>query len=196
MPSPPRTLLTPCILRTPVPPLATTLTVRFLLTTTTRTRPLLFLLLLVLSFLHHSLSLCLLSPPLSRLLRLHPLLTVWLLGLWVFGFSCREPRSTNQTGRGFWGFYFFNLDLRWLLGVDLVGFMLNCWINARICGLIVAGLCLYLMVANLCLCFILQTLVKIFLVKYKSSLRDSIFRWSPRGKNTTSNVIKPWKLSL
>ena len=28
---------------------------------------------------------------------------------------------------GFWGFYFFNLDFRWLLGVDLVGFMLNCW---------------------------------------------------------------------
>ena len=26
---------------------------------------------------------------------------------------------------------------------------------------------------------------------YKSSLRDSIFRWSPRGKNATSNVINP-----
>ena len=51
-------------------------------------------------------------------------------------------------GRGFWGFYFFNLDFRWLLGVDLVGFMLNCWINARICGLIVAGLCLYLVVVD------------------------------------------------
>ena len=49
---------------------------------------------------------------------------------------------------GFWGFYFFNLDFRWLLGVDLVGFVLNCWINARICGLIVAGLCLYLVVVN------------------------------------------------
>ena len=24
---------------------------------------------------------------------------------------------------------------------------------------------------------------------YKSSLRDSIFRWSPRGKNATSDVI-------
>ena len=31
---------------------------------------------------------------------------------------------------GFWGFYFFNLDFWWLLGVDLVGFVLNCWINA------------------------------------------------------------------
>ena len=49
---------------------------------------------------------------------------------------------------GFWGFYFFNLDCRWLLGLDLVGFVLNCWINARICGLIVAGLCLYLVVVN------------------------------------------------
>ena len=26
---------------------------------------------------------------------------------------------------------------------------------------------------------------------YKSSLRDSIFRWSPRGKNATSDVIRP-----
>ena len=51
-------------------------------------------------------------------------------------------------GCGFWGFYFFNLDFRWLLGVDLVGFMLNCWINARICGLIVAGLCFYLVVVD------------------------------------------------
>ena len=60
----------------------------------------------------------------------------------------------------FWGFYFFNPDFKWLLGVDLVGFMLSCWINARIHGLylIVAGLCLYLMMADLCLCFVLQHL--------------------------------------
>ena len=51
-------------------------------------------------------------------------------------------------GRGFWGFYFFNLDFRWLLEVDLVGFVLNCWINARICGLIVTGLCLYFVVVD------------------------------------------------
>ena len=73
---------------------------------------------------------------------------IWLLGLWVFGFSYREPQSTSQTGRDFWGFYFFNLDFRWLLGVDLVGIVLNCWINARICGLIVVGLCLYLVVVD------------------------------------------------
>ena len=48
--------------------------------------------------------------------------------------------------------------------MDLVGFMLSCWINAWICGLylIVAGLCLYLMVADLCLCFVLQHLRKNF----------------------------------
>ena len=73
---------------------------------------------------------------------------IQLLGSWVFGFSCREPQLTSQTSCGFWGFYFFNLDFRWLLGVDLVGFVLNCWINARICGLIVASLCLYLVVVD------------------------------------------------
>ena len=46
---------------------------------------------------------------------------------------------------GCWG---WNLDFRWLLGVDLVEFVLNCWINARFCGLIVAGLCLYLLVVD------------------------------------------------
>ena len=51
-------------------------------------------------------------------------------------------------GCEFWGFYFFNLDFRWLLEVDLVGFVLNCWINAWICGLIVAGLCLYMVVVD------------------------------------------------
>ena len=51
-------------------------------------------------------------------------------------------------GCGFWGFYFFNLDFRWFLGVDLVGFVLNCWINSRIYGFIVAGLCLYLVVVD------------------------------------------------
>ena len=49
---------------------------------------------------------------------------------------------------GFGIFIFFNLDFRWLLGVDLVGFVLNCWINAQICGLIVADLCLYLVVVD------------------------------------------------
>ena len=29
-----------------------------------------------------------------------------------------------------------------------VGFVLNCWINARIYGLIVVGLCLYLVVVD------------------------------------------------
>ena len=28
---------------------------------------------------------------------------------------------------------------------------------------------------------------------YKSSLRDSIFMWSPCGKNATSDMIRPWK---
>ena len=78
----------------------------------------------------------------------HDEVPIQLLGSWVFGYSCREPRSTSQTGHGFWGFYFFNLDFRWLLGVDLVWFVLNCWINARICGLIVVGLCLYLVVVD------------------------------------------------
>ena len=32
--------------------------------------------------------------------------------------------------------------------------------------------------------------LKKFLV-YKSSLRDSISRWTPRGKNATSDVIRP-----
>ena len=49
---------------------------------------------------------------------------------------------------GFGVFIFFNLDFRLLLGVDLVGFVLNCWIIARICGLIMAGLCLYLVVVD------------------------------------------------
>ena len=31
---------------------------------------------------------------------------------------------------------------------------------------------------------------------YKSSLRDSISKWVPRGKNATSDVIRPWKPSL
>jgi len=31
---------------------------------------------------------------------------------------------------------------------------------------------------------------------YKSSLRYSISRWLPRGKNVTSDVIRPWKPSL
>ena len=78
----------------------------------------------------------------------HDEVPIRLLGSWVFGFSCKEPQSTSQTGHEFWGFYFFNLDFRWLLGVDLVGFGLNCWINAQICGLIVAGLCLYLVVVG------------------------------------------------
>ena len=48
--------------------------------------------------------------------------------------------------------------------MDLVGFMLSCWINARIYGLylIVVSLCLYLMVVDLCLCFVLQHLGKSF----------------------------------
>ena len=32
--------------------------------------------------------------------------------------------------------------------MDLVGFVLNCWINAQIYGFIVAGLCLYLVVVD------------------------------------------------
>ena len=75
-PLPLRTLLTPRILRTPMPPLATMLTVRFLTTTTTRTWPLLCLLLLLLVLLHNSLSLHLPPPQLLHLLRLHPLLTI------------------------------------------------------------------------------------------------------------------------
>ena len=51
---------------------------------------------------------------------------------------------------GFWGFYFFNLDFRWLLG----------WIWLDLCWIV--GLFLYLMVVDLCLCFVLQKLVKIF----------------------------------
>ena len=43
-----------------------------------------------------------------------------------------------------------------------VGFVLNCWINARIYGLIVVGLCLYLVVVDLC--FVLQTLENICIV--------------------------------
>ena len=31
---------------------------------------------------------------------------------------------------------------------------------------------------------------------YKSSLRDSICRWTPRGKNATSDVIRTLKSSL
>ena len=31
---------------------------------------------------------------------------------------------------------------------------------------------------------------------YKSNLRDSISKWSPRGKNATSDKIRPWKPSL
>ena len=48
--------------------------------------------------------------------------------------------------------------------MDLVGFMLSCWIYARIYGLylIVVSLCLYLMVVDLCLCFVLQHLGKSF----------------------------------
>ena len=34
------------------------------------------------------------------------------------------------------------------VGVDLVGFVLIWWFNARICGLIVAVLCLYLVVVD------------------------------------------------
>ena len=37
--------------------------------------------------------------------------------------------------------------------MDLVGFVLNCWINAQICGLIVADLC-----------FVLQILENLFTV--------------------------------
>ena len=67
------------------------------------------------------------------------------MGFWIF-----LQRTSINKPNGLWvlGFYFFNLDFRWLLGVDLVGFELNCWINARICGLIVAGLCLYLVVVD------------------------------------------------
>ena len=32
--------------------------------------------------------------------------------------------------------------------MDLVGFVLNCWINAWICGLIVVRLCLYLVLVD------------------------------------------------
>ena len=42
-----------------------------------------------------------------------------------FFFFFNYIRLVLLTGRGFWGFYFFNLDFRWLLGVDLVGFVLN-----------------------------------------------------------------------
>ena len=31
---------------------------------------------------------------------------------------------------------------------------------------------------------------------YKSSLRDSISRWSSHGKNAPSDIIRPWKSSL
>ena len=31
---------------------------------------------------------------------------------------------------------------------------------------------------------------------YKSSLRDLIFKWTLRGKNAISDMIKPWKPSL
>ena len=31
---------------------------------------------------------------------------------------------------------------------------------------------------------------------YKSSLRNSISKWTSRGKKATSDVIRPWKLSL
>ena len=53
--------------------------------------------------------------------------------------------------------------------MDLVGFMLSYWINARICGLylVMVGLCLYLMVADLCLCFVLQHLRKFHLFSLK-----------------------------
>ena len=68
----------------------------------------------------------------------------------------------------FWGFYFFNSDFRWLLGVDLVGFMLSCWINAQIHGLylIVAGLCLYLMMAGLCLYLMMADLCLYFVLQH------------------------------
>ena len=46
--------------------------------------------------------------------------------------------------------------------MDLVGFELNCWINAWICGLIVAGLCLYLVVVDMCL--VLKTIENICIV--------------------------------
>ena len=74
-PSPPCTLLTPRISRTPTPPLVTMLTARFL-TTTTRTWPcisLLCLLLLLLILLHRSLSLHPPPPPQSEPHPLSPL---------------------------------------------------------------------------------------------------------------------------
>ena len=77
-------------------------------------------------------------------------------------FPTKNPDRQAKQVVGFEVFIFFNLDFRWLLGVDLVGFVLNCWINARICGLIVTGLCLYLVVVDLG--FVLQTLENLFTV--------------------------------
>ena len=85
--------------------------------------------------------------------------------------------------------------------MDLVGFMLSCWINARICGLylIVASLCLYLMVVDLCLCFILQHLRKFFqfesfmdtnrVFKHQNINRVSKTRF-PSGQTANSDLIK------
>ena len=63
-------------------------------------------------------------------------------------FLAENPDQQAKRVVGFGIFIFFNLDFRWLLGVDLVGFVLNCWINAQIYGFIVAGLCLYLVVVD------------------------------------------------
>ena len=98
----PSTFLTPCISRTPAPPSVTMLMARLLTTTTTCTRPLLCLLLLLLLLIlfHRSLSLRLPPLLLSRLLRLHPLLTitncfsVWCLCPWL-----RSSRRSNRWSR-------------------------------------------------------------------------------------------------
>ena len=83
---------------------------------------------------------------------------------WYLSLRCRRSNtllpvsflssdSFSLWSNGFWGFYFFNLDFRWLLGVDLVGFML-------------------------CLCFVLQHLRKFHLFSLKSRLWRSIYKSS------------------
>ena len=75
-------------------------------------------------------------------------------GLGHAGHNSVWPRSFSLWSNGFFlsliwwvfGFFFFNLDFRWLLGVDLVG----CFV-----------------LVDLCLCFVLPTLAEISSFQFK-----------------------------
>ena len=63
--------------------------------------------------------------------------------------------------------------------MDLVGFVLNCWINARICGLIVADLC-----------FVLQTLEKSFHCKCFTKINRVSKTQFPGGRHVEKHQLR------